>query len=1341
MKHSAKRILALTLSLLLLLCCSPMSFGASSAAAGRVTLSASEITVAKSDEAQTVNVNLYADNNIHIMRLALAYQTTSKPIQLGVAAPPAGLSGSVDESGIDVTNYSGVYPDLDPTTGKYILCSLPVTIPAGASGTYTIEFRGISVTDFDFEEYSANSITATVTVSEDIAPDTPPAPDIPESSLEIYYIPNGGADSDGDGYGDFEAGESVSAEVFLLSRETDITVQAYDIYLDYSEKLSYKGHSLPGLAYKAGDGSAEEAEELLALSGDRLSHIQLISDSTESGSGESISLKKGEPLSLGSINFEFDTQALYNEALFITLLDSPDGEKRTNIALADTKLSFYPTAVKKYSGAEIMSLYDITFDANGGEGPPAPQQKEHNMALTLSESTPTRTGWSFTGWNTAPNGSGQSYAPGDIYSANAPATLYAQWKQNTYSVSWLAQDGSLIKSDEGVPHGTALAEIAPAPPTKAPDPQYSYTFAGWATEANMEVGIPAENLGSLSADSAYYAAFSKITNTYPVIWYSQDGSSILKQDGAVEFGSRPEYTGLTPTKASTAQYSFSFAGWADSPDQETGLEASALPKVDGPEAYYAAFSKALRSYSLHFTDGDSAASSEPTYYGSSIILPQPKGKEGYSFTGWFEGDTRVGSAGESYTVLGEVALSAGYAPNTYSVFFSANGGSGTPPTEISAVYDRSFTIPGCGGLEKTDYVFAGWAAAPNASSPQFTQGQNAANLISQAGGSVTLYAVWVRDVYPITYSHDPENIELSSALLSTYSSEAGLSLPQPEAVGYAFAGWTSEKLNISSPTVSLSIPSGTTGEIDLRAHWSVRSFTISFDTQGGSSISPISANYGSPIPIPNPPSKTGHTFAGWDKAIPETMPAEDTLITAKWTLNTYTITFAETGDRVIDPIVDYYGAELSPPAEPTKTGYRFAGWSPGFPTAMPAGDMLLTALWDANRYTLFFSVGEADGSIGNMEIAYDEEISLPGADSLSRPGYVLTGWTAVENPPVGTNPQYPAGSKVIALTSENGSFVTLYPVWKYAEYSLSFSTGEHPAPDFAAPDAVKVSYNDIYPALPQVSADSGYEFIGWYIGDSEIKSGDRVEITDNALLTAEYRPIRYTLSFDTKGGEDIGQMEYTIESGDTLPVPTRENYSFAGWLLEEDSEGWKAGRYDGGSSLKGKYGNVRLIAQWETDFRCFAEDYKYAPADFVLLRIATEGNVNSYSFDGVPMFYTDDPNYMLDGKAVFLALIPAEYKDGSALNDSGVEKLARTSQAAPVVERSGDINADGVLNIADANVVYQMVINGGGYYSNLDDAQRLAADMDTSPTGGANEFRGSIADVHKIVNKINGLSD
>ena len=196
----------------------------------------------------------------------------------------------------------------------------------------------------------------------------------------------------------------------------------------------------------------------------------------------------------------------------------------------------------------------------------------------------------------------------------------------------------------------------------------------------------------------------------------------------------------------------------------------------------------------------------------------------------------------------------------------------------------------------------------------------------------------VTGTYTVTFLSDGESAAPPQIRANTPAARPA----DPTKEGYTFIGWYNGESEWN-------FADAVTEALTLTAKWQVNQYTITFKPENGGQDIVIKQDYGTAITAPANPTKTGYTFAGWDKTIPTTMPAGNMTITAQWQLNQYTITFKpENGGQDI-VIKQDYGTAITAPANPTKTGYTFAGWDKTIPTTMPAGDMTITARWTENR--------------------------------------------------------------------------------------------------------------------------------------------------------------------------------------------------------------------------------------------------------------------------------------------------------------------------------------------------------------------------------------------------------
>ena len=219
----------------------------------------------------------------------------------------------------------------------------------------------------------------------------------------------------------------------------------------------------------------------------------------------------------------------------------------------------------------------------------------------------------------------------------------------------------------------------------------------------------------------------------------------------------------------------------------------------------------------------------------------------------------------------------------------------------------------------------------------------------EPGGSVPadvteLTAQWTAPTYAVTLNTNGGTI--NSGNVTGYTYGVGATLPAADDMtytGHTFKGWYDNENLTGSPVTA--IGGAETGNKEYWAKWEINQYTITFDTNGGSEIAPITQDYGTEITAPDNPTRKGYTFKGWDKEIPKTMPAENMTVKAQWEINQYTITFDTNGGSEITPITQDYGTEITAPDNPTRKGYTFKGWDKEIPETMPAENITITARW------------------------------------------------------------------------------------------------------------------------------------------------------------------------------------------------------------------------------------------------------------------------------------------------------------------------------------------------------------------------------------------------------------
>gem|GEM_PF-2533344 len=276
--------------------------------------------------------------------------------------------------------------------------------------------------------------------------------------------------------------------------------------------------------------------------------------------------------------------------------------------------------------ANIENVAEITYYPNGGSGVSQVTYVSlyESDITTASDQLFDRAGHIFTGWNTTENGEGEDYDFSSVYSLNeigivnksSVVWLYAQWRVAEYTVTWVNDDGTVIEKDENVPYGTTPSFDGTVP-TKASTAEYDYTFANWT---------PA--VADVSGDATYTAVYTETRRNYTVLWVNDD-TTVIEKDENVPYGTTPSFDGAVPTKASTAEYDYTFANWTP-----------AVEAVSSDATYTAVYDATQRTYTVTYQPGGHGTFAEQTWDDLKYNDPTPvfvgstTSSSRYRFIGW-----------------------------------------------------------------------------------------------------------------------------------------------------------------------------------------------------------------------------------------------------------------------------------------------------------------------------------------------------------------------------------------------------------------------------------------------------------------------------------------------------------------------------------------------------------------------------------------------------------------------------------------------------------------------------------------------------------------------------------
>ncbi|MBR6733013.1 MAG: InlB B-repeat-containing protein [Kiritimatiellae bacterium] len=404
--------------------------------------------------------------------------------------------------------------------------------------------------------------------------------------------------------------------------------------------------------------------------------------------------------------------------------------------------------------------YTVKFNANGGTGSMANESFVYGTPKALTINTFTRTGYIFVGWAKSASATTPAYDDGESVSdltttSGGTVNLYAVWQANNYTIKFNKNGGTGSMANLAMTYGTAKALTANA------FQRVNYKFIGWSTTASATSATYTDkqsvsNLTSTPDGTvnlyAVWKLILEVTSVTARQRYPWNGLVDIDVTFAASGLSTVSFT-VKDTKGNTNLNARTF--YVGNPEQNNRtLEVQPGTRrfvwdafADLGQVTLTSFAVTAKVTEKNFQVNVTGGTGSGSFIQGKSVTISAASKTGYTFASWSgtTADTGIlASATSASTTLTipsrDVAYEATYTPNTYTVKFNANGGSGTMAYE-SFTYDVSKALT-ANAFTRNGWNFLGWAESADATTAKYTNGQSVKNLAT--AGTKNLYAVWER---------------------------------------------------------------------------------------------------------------------------------------------------------------------------------------------------------------------------------------------------------------------------------------------------------------------------------------------------------------------------------------------------------------------------------------------------------------------------------------------------------------------------------------------------------------------------------------------------------------------
>ncbi len=942
------------------------------------------------------------------------------------------------------------------------------------------------------------------------------------------------------------------------------------------------------------------------------------------------------------------------------------------------------TVDKKYIAYFNVKTFKVSVDINDETMGTVAGYGTFNAGTNVSLVATPNAGYEFVGWSGDKTGTATSLA---INSLDKNYNLIATFKPKEYTITFKKADGTTLSSKK---EKYNTMPTVPADPTKASTAEYSYDFAGWSPEVAI-----------VTKDQTYTPTFTPKKRSYTIKFVDGDGN--VKQESLWEYGTTPAYSGATPTKTSTAQYTYTFKGWDKT-----------IAAVTGNATYTAQFDATVKKYDITFVDDDGTTilkATEKVAYGTVPSKPANPTKTTdaqytYSFSGWTPAVVAVtgnqiykatysktlrkyaitfkdGDGKTLQTVqvdYGKVPAYSGATPtkamtaeysytfnNTWSPALSSVKGDATYTAQFNAT-KRKYTVTfyghdGTTVLQSSDveygqtpkYTGATPTKPASASTTYKFNGWNPA--IEAVKGNVSYIAQFIDGdavLYTITFkNYDGTKLLEKQYKYNDVPSYSGTPTHAPtQDKVYDFSGWT--------PTIAK-----VTGDKTYTATYTSapRPYTIKFvDEDGVTTLQESEFNYGV-VPTysgakPTKAETAAYTyeFSNWTPALAAVTGAKTYKAVYTATKKKFTVTFVDYDNTVLKTQEVEYNANATAPANPSRTGYTFAGWQGTYTKVTKP--VTIKATYDINKYKITFK--NYDGTIlDEQTLEYNTTPSYAGTPTRPKTAqyeYIFASWDKTIGPAV--------ADAIYTATYES----------LLRDYTIEFCSedGKTVLQTSKVAYGTKPEYTKAEPTKA-ATAEFTYKFSGW--------TPSVVTVTGDAKYIATFDNIKneYEVSFVNWDGTLLNNGKKNWKYGDLpyyeelplRPSTAQYDYNFIDWNPSRHP-------VDGPQVYTAQYGSV--VRSYEVKF---------------------------YDYDGTTLLYKDNFEY---------GTMP-EYKGAEPTRTSnGLVNYTFTGWTPDLEPVQGEKSYNAVYSTAD--IIY--TITFADYNGDVIATKKVAAGSvityDTKPT-------------------------